>query len=162
MSYKSFGKENLEKVKKIERIDELLVQLNKCWVAPLNKDPYTNRYFYELIVSLLETLSLEISSELNKEELVIDEDFRGKIKEILTKSPIFISRYDDSMSGKQRKIVIKSENWDLLKVELYNYDRKVRSWVNNKLKVALYGDNVDVTEIDEEGNIVGMDNDDDD
>jgi hypothetical protein len=154
--YNKFGTQVSEKTKKIERIDDLLTQLNKCWIAPLNIDTFTGRYFYEILISLLETASLEISSELNKEELQVDEDHRKKIDELMNKYPIIKYRYDESITGRHKKLVTNRDNWSLLKKELYSYDRDVRLWINTKLKEQLWGDSADITEVDEEGNIVGM------
>lgn len=156
--YNKFGTNVSEKTKLIERIDELLTLANRCWVAPLNTDPNTSRYSYDLLISLLETLSLEISSYLDKDELKKDSDFRDKIASTIKINPIFLHRYNDSISGKHKRIVKSDDNWILLKNILLEYDRFLRTAVNTKLKEQLYGEDADITYVDADGNIEGLNN----
>jgi hypothetical protein len=134
-----------EKSKKIERIDRLLMQLNNSWIAPLNKDPLSARYFYELIISLVETLSLEISSELEDTEFNGLEAQRKAIEIKIKEKPIFIYRFDDGLGGRRQRIVKNDANWSEIKEMLYKYDKDIRGYINNKLKYTPFTDSDSAT-----------------
>lgn len=132
-----------EKSKKILRIDMLLQQLNTSWIAPLNRDPLSNRLFYEIIISLLETLALEISSDMEDEEFKELEAQRSAIETYIKNKHIFNYRFDDSLTGRKSKVVINNDNWNGLKELLYKYDKDIRSYINNKLKYTPFTDSDD-------------------
>jgi hypothetical protein len=150
MGFHDFQSKNeiSETTKLLERVDRLLTHLNMSWITPLNQDS-SGRYYYEIIISLLETLYLEISSQLDSKEEEQNNTQRDKIKNTLKDKPIFIYRTDSSMSGRKQKTIKDYDNWNVLKEVLFDYDRMVRKWINLHLKKQIYIDEGDIVDGDE-------------
>lgn len=149
-----------ESTKLLDRIDRLLNQLNGFWIAPLDI-AISNRYNYEVIISLLETLYLEISSQLEPNEEAQNKTQREKIKTLLKDHPVFLYRTDSSMGGRTQKTIKNYDNWNLLKEELFNYDRMIRKWINIHLKKQIYIDEGDIVDGDEPIPMSDIEDDDD-
>lgn len=133
-------KEVTEKSKKLERIHEMFMRLNMSFIAPLNKDYNTGRYNYELIISILKVISREVMMKLDEDEKKKVEEHNKKIKEILLNKPVFKIYQDNSLAGRNNRVIRDMNNWNELERVLEEYDSDIREWVSNYFENVTYGE----------------------
>jgi hypothetical protein len=133
-------KEISEKSKKLERIDELLQKINRAFISPLMRDSITGQYFFEEVITMLEIVSNEISSDYGEDETKKDQAYRDEINKILLDNPIVVYSWQDSMRGRRPVTIYKFENWYKVKSVIFKYDRFLRESVSSHFKQVSYGE----------------------
>jgi hypothetical protein len=141
-------KEASEKSKKLERIDGIIQQINISWISPFSRDRLSGRYFYEILLSLLETLSNEIETDLDKKEKETEVEQRTLIADTLKLKPIISYQWDDGIRGRRQVVLQKFDNWEIIKPLIFKYDRLLRDYVSSHFKQVSYIEGLDDDDTD--------------
>ena len=107
----------------MRRLDELQAKINMLNMNPLKYDVEAGLYHYQVIFNCICSLFKEASSKLSDKEREEGDQLRKKIKESIRINKIHYNTKD----GRGTKInVFATENWNLLEEMLYQFEVKVR------------------------------------
>lgn len=145
------AKEKSETTQRLDRINILSENFNRCAMSPYTFDDQVKRYSFETMFSLLKAISEEIPN-LNDDEIKRDLDYRKKIQIFLIDNPVFRKTYEASYGGRERKKnTFILDNWLALESLLSQYHRFIQDLIADKFKHDVYTDSDSATAIDEEG-----------
>lgn len=120
----------------MQRIHELQSRVNNLNASPLFRDNETGKYYYELVFACLNSLFAEASSKLSKKELDEGIKLRKKIKNHINNKPVFKSH--NEMGNIKTMIVPK--NWNDIQELLFEYELKIRHYLEEHDLTAPKGD----------------------
>ncbi len=110
---------------KMMRLNNIQININKCNLNLFEIDLETERFKYEIKISLINSLFSEISSKCSDGETDKNQVWNNAIQKILKNAPPFKTRFNE-VRHKSEFLGWNTYNCDLIKDTLFKYENFVR------------------------------------